>query len=125
MPAGLATEPGIKAGGEKRWRPSSGRGGNAASQSLSLLEVAPKDFAREKLTVLLKAIPGVVDVHDLHVWTLTSDMNVGTVHLMTPEAIDPHPILDQARTILQEHGIAHATLQVEPESHEGCAEVNW
>ncbi len=73
----------------------------------------------------LAAITGVLDVHDLHVWTLTSDMDVGTAHLMTRDGVDPHPVLDEARSILQGYGIAHATLQVEPESHEGCAEINW
>ncbi len=73
----------------------------------------------------LRAIPDVVDVHDLHVWTLTSDMDVGTVHLMTRDTAESHPILDAARVILQQNGIAHATLQVEPESHTGCAELNW
>ena len=90
-----------------------------------LIQAAPEDFDRDKLTAQLKAITGVVDIHDLHVWTLTSDMDVGTVHLMTQDSVDPHPVLDQARTILKEHGVVHATLQVEPESHEGCAEVTW
>lgn len=90
-----------------------------------LLQAAPEDFDRDTVTGQLKAIPGVVDVHDLHVWTLTSDMDVGTVHLMTRDSIDPHPVLDQARTILRDHGVAHATLQVEPESHQGCAEISW
>jgi hypothetical protein len=39
--------------------------------------------------------------------------------------IKPHPVLDEARAVLGDHGIAHATLQVEPESHEGCAELTW
>ncbi|MFH1103796.1 MAG: cation diffusion facilitator family transporter [Actinomycetota bacterium] len=90
-----------------------------------LLQAAPEDFDREKVTSQLLAIPGVADVHDLHVWTLTSDMDVGTVHLMIGSSIDPHPVLDQARAILSEHGIAHATLQVEPDTHQGCAEISW
>ncbi len=90
-----------------------------------LLQAAPGHIDLDQLEAQLGAIPDVVDVHDLHVWTLTSDMDVGTVHLMTRDTVDPHPVLDRARTILKEHGIAHATLQVEPESHEGCAEISW
>lgn len=90
-----------------------------------LLQAAPKHLDLAQLEARLTEIPGVNDVHDLHVWTLTSEMDVGTVHLMTKNSIDPHPVLDQARTILQEHGISHATLQVEPESHRGCAEISW
>ncbi len=66
------------------------------------------------------------EVHDLHAWTLTSDMEVVSAHLVVTTETDHHAVLDQARDVLRaEHGIDHATLQVEPESHEGCAEVAW
>ncbi len=90
-----------------------------------LLQAAPEDLDLDQIASELRKIPDVVDVHDLHIWTLTSDMEVGTVHLMIGEDARPHPVLDQARSILQDHGVAHATLQVEPESHKGCAEIAW
>lgn len=91
-----------------------------------LVQAAPPGLDLEELRAQLGAIPGVVDIHDLHVWTLTSDMEVATVHLMTTDETDPHPVLDEARQVLQvAHGIDHATLQVEPESHRGCSEINW
>ena len=90
-----------------------------------LIQAAPDDLDLVRLHARLEEIPGVTDVHDLHVWTLTSDMHVSTVHVRTGDSVDPHPVLDQARCVLGEHGIAHATLQVEPESHEGCAELRW
>ncbi len=91
-----------------------------------LVQAAPLHVDLRRIELQLASIPGVVDVHDLHVWTLTSDMDVATVHLMTREETDPHPILDRARHLLQdEHGIAHATLQVEPDTHQGCAEIQW
>jgi cobalt-zinc-cadmium efflux system protein len=65
-------------------------------------------------------------VHDLHVWTLTSEMDVASMHLMTPPEADPHTILDRARQLLyDDYGIAHATLQVEPDTHIGCQEITW
>lgn len=74
----------------------------------------------------LAAIDGVGDVHDLHLWTLTSGMNVATAHLVTADSADPHAVLDRARAVLRErHGVAHATLQVEPRDHRGCDEVGW
>ncbi|WP_433430643.1 cation diffusion facilitator family transporter [Nonomuraea sp. CA-141351] len=74
----------------------------------------------------LAAIDGVRDVHDLHLWTLTSGMNVATAHLVTTDQNDNHSVLDQARDLLRRrHGVAHATLQVEPADHEGCDEVGW
>lgn len=48
------------------------------------------------------------------------------VHLMTTAVTDPHPVLDQARTVLQDrYHLAHATLQIEPDTHQGCSEVSW
>ncbi|GAA3579471.1 cation diffusion facilitator family transporter [Nonomuraea rosea] len=74
----------------------------------------------------LAAIDGVRDVHDLHLWTLTSGMNVATAHLVTVDQGDNHAVLDQARDLLrQRHGVAHATLQVEPADHNGCDELGW
>lgn len=91
-----------------------------------LVQAAPDDVDLGALRDDLSAIRGVIDVHDLHVWTLTSDMNVASVHLMTPEGVDPHHVLDEARQLLQEsYAIGHATLQVEPETHVGCTEMTW
>jgi cobalt-zinc-cadmium efflux system protein len=74
----------------------------------------------------LAALEGVRDVHDLHLWTLTSGMNVATAHLVTVDPKNHHAILDQARDLLlRRHGVAHATLQVEPADHTGCDELGW
>ncbi|MBB6349055.1 cation diffusion facilitator family transporter [Nonomuraea muscovyensis] len=74
----------------------------------------------------LTAIEGVRDVHDLHLWTLTSGMHVATAHLVTAERADNHAVLDRARDVLRHHhGVAHATLQVEPADHKGCDELDW
>lgn len=74
----------------------------------------------------LAAVEGVRDVHDLHLWTLTSGMNVATAHLVTAEGADSHAVLDRARDLLRRrHSVAHATLQVEPADHRGCDELGW
>lgn len=86
----------------------------------------PEGMNADEVAGDLAAIDGVGDVHDLHLWTLTSGMNVATAHLVTVEAADPHAVLDQARAVLKDrHGVAHATLQVEPQDHRGCDEVGW
>ena len=78
------------------------------------------------VTTALAAVPDVTDVHDLHVWTLTSGMNVATAHLMTSDGADAHAVLDAARRVMRdEFGVEHATLQVEPESHSGCHDTTW
>ncbi len=76
-----------------------------------LTQAAPEGLNLDTLRSDLSAISGVIDVHDLHAWTLTSDMDVATVHLMIGDGTDPHPVLDDARDLLQaKYNIAHATL---------------
>jgi len=91
-----------------------------------LLQSAPDHIDVAEMESRLATLPGVVDVHDLHVWTLTSDMDVVTAHLMVRDDVDTHAVLDSGRHLLQsDFLVAHATLQVEPESHRGCADVSW
>ena len=97
----------------------------AASALRVLLQVAPAHVDLDAIRAELLALPGVVDVHDLHVWTLTSEMDVASAHVMVGRDADAHGVLDQARVLLLEHEIAHATIQVEPDDHAGCAELNW
>jgi cobalt-zinc-cadmium efflux system protein len=91
-----------------------------------LVQAAPPGTDLDALEAELRALTGVVDVHDLHVWTLTSDMDVASAHIMVCAGTDPHGVLDMARVVLRdEYGIAHATLQVEPDTHVGCDDVTW
>jgi cobalt-zinc-cadmium efflux system protein len=91
-----------------------------------LLEAAPPHIDLSALQSDLAALPGVVDVHDLHVWTLTSEMEVATAHLVVTVGTDTHAVLDQARELLaHHHKLEHATLQVEPADHTGCEQVGW
>ena len=90
-----------------------------------LLQVAPEHVDLDAIRTELSALPGVVDVHDLHVWTLTSEMDVASAHVMVGQDADAHGVLDQARVLLLRHDIAHATIQVEPDDHHGCEELNW
>ena len=91
-----------------------------------LAQVAPAHVDVDALRADLESIAGVVDVHDVHVWTLTSAMDVATAHVMVHNDTDHHAVLDQARTLLREgYGIDHATLQVEPEDHHGCEDIAW
>ena len=91
-----------------------------------LLQAAPPGVDLTQLRADLVALDGVVDVHDLHVWTLTSEMENASAHLMIAPSADSHAVLDQARDVLQQrYHVAHATLQVEPADHRGCDEVHW
>ena len=91
-----------------------------------LLQAAPDHVDLDALSADLEAIDGVVDVHDLHAWTLTSEMDAASAHLMTVDGTDAHDVLDRARQVLADsHGITHGTFQVEPDTHQGCHEVTW
>jgi len=91
-----------------------------------LSQAAPEDVDVTQVVADLSELPDVVDVHDMHVWSLTSGMDVATAHLVIADGADSHRVLDQARDLLvSRHSIAHATLQVEPTSHEGCDQLDW
>jgi cobalt-zinc-cadmium efflux system protein len=91
-----------------------------------LLQAAPPDVDLGSVHDDLAALPGVVDVHDLHVWTLTSEMDVASAHLMVGQQTDTHAVLDAARDLLRtRYHVTHATLQVEPADHTGCEEIDW
>lgn len=101
----------------------------AASLGRQVLHVlnqnVPAGVDPEAVAADLAGIDGVVDVHDLHMWTLTSGMLVATAHLVADES-DVHDVLDRARELLRtRYAIEHATLQVEPATHKGCQEVDW
>ena len=91
-----------------------------------LLQAAPDRIDLDRLAGDLAAIDGVVDVHGLHVWTLTSEMDAASAHLMVRDGTDQHAVLDRARELLgHDYRIDHATFQVEPDSHHGCHQVAW
>ena len=87
---------------------------------------APADLDVDQVAAELGSIPGVDDVHDLHLWTLTSGMHVATAHLVAAEPGTAQTVLDQARKTLHDrYGIAHATLQVESSAGRQCHELDW
>ena len=90
-----------------------------------LMEIAPSGIDVESVRATLKAMPGVNDVHDLHVWTLTSGIEAASLHVVVEPSADASGIVSSVTELLKkEHGIAHATVQTEPLGHqEGQAPV--
>lgn len=82
-----------------------------------LLEQAPPGYRPAEVDALLRQVDGVLDVHDLHLWSLDGTSALASVHLVVPEGRDPAAVLCAAQAALQERGIAHATIQVERASH--------
>jgi cobalt-zinc-cadmium efflux system protein len=87
---------------------------------------APAGMNAHQVAAELRGLDGVRDVHDLHLWTLTSGMHVATAHLVTDDAADHHGVLDAASDLLRErYDLEHATLQVESADHTHCEEADW
>lgn len=88
-----------------------------------LLEIAPKGLDLDDVRRHLCGVPGVVDVHDLHAWTITSGIPSLSAHVtVTDEALAERgvgAILDDLCGCVAAHfELQHATFQVEPLSHE-------
>src|ERR1700758_3947730 len=77
-----------------------------------LSEASPSHIDVEKLRSALRAVDGVTDVHDLHVWTLVPGKDMVTAHLAS--CGDSARVLGAAQAILTAHGLGHSTIQVEP-----------
>ena len=92
-----------------------------------LVQAAPAEVDVPAIRADLAAVVGVLDVHDVHVWTLTSGMDVGSAHLAVDAHCDPAAVLSIAHGLLVErHRIDHFTLQVEPPgAHPGCQKLSW
>jgi cobalt-zinc-cadmium efflux system protein len=90
-----------------------------------LAQHVPAGMDIDDVAADLAAIDGVDDVHDLHVWTLTSGMHVATAHLVATTS-SAQSVLNDARTVLRrDHGIEHATLQVERRAERDCQALDW
>lgn len=88
------------------------------SQAINiLLEGTPTGVDMPALDKGLRAIPGVIGVHDLHVWTITSGVDAMSCHLVVSDGVDGQATLVAARELLHETaGIDHTTIQIETEA---------
>ena len=92
-----------------------------------LFQHAPQGVDVGAVNAELSALPGVADVHDLHIWTLTSGMEVASAHLtLAPPAKQSDVLTDAQNLLASRYAIEHATLQVEaPQCARRCQELSW
>jgi cobalt-zinc-cadmium efflux system protein len=84
-----------------------------------LLEAAPEGMSPEEIAAALQGHAGVTDVHDLHVWEISSGFPTLSAHVLVRQGEDCHAIRRELETILEERfGIDHTTLQVEHAQNE-------
>jgi cobalt-zinc-cadmium efflux system protein len=82
--------------------------------TLILLEATPRDLDANAIGRALASFDGVVDVHDLHVWTITSGFTALSAHVLVRAGDDCHAIRRQLEQLLHDHfDIEHTTLQVD------------
>lgn len=80
----------------------------------ALMEGVPVSLSSEEVGWVLAGVPGVASVHDLHIWTLSSQRVALSAHLVV-ESLEKWPaVLAASRHVLAEQGITHITLQPEP-----------
>jgi cobalt-zinc-cadmium efflux system protein len=79
-----------------------------------LLEGVPKGIDLDEVAAAIVSTAGVADVHDLHVWALTSDVPSLSAHLVMEPGADPDAVrIAVAETLAGRFAIRHATLQTE------------
>ena len=84
-----------------------------------LMQAAPAGLDVDAVQASITQLPGVVDVHDLHVWTVTSGMDTASGHVRVARGADYHDVLDRVATLLAErYALVHTTFQCEPDHHE-------
>lgn len=78
------------------------------------LDGVPPGINMEAVETTLASLPGVVNVHHIHVWGMSTSQTALTAHLLrNPKAVNDMELIHQAKQALAELGIAHSTLQLE------------
>ena len=89
-----------------------------------LLEAAPRALDAEALGRRLAGAPGVIEVHDLHVWTITSGFPALSAHVLVRPGEDCHARRRELERVLRdEFAIEHTTLQVDHATDGGLVEM--
>ncbi|NUS73410.1 MAG: cation transporter [Corynebacteriales bacterium] len=91
-----------------------------------LMEAAPKGIDVVDIKKQIQALPGVVDTHDLHVWTITSGLDAVAGHVVVADAASPTAVLSATQQLLREkYHLEHITIQTETldqNSHAGSCQ---
>ncbi len=82
-----------------------------------LLELVPSAIDPEEIEREIKEVKGVLDVHDLHIWSITAGNVVLTAHVVVSDVEACNDILKEVEEIAKKHGIEHTTIQIEREGY--------
>ena len=89
---------------------------NLIAQSVNiLLEGTPGHLRIPEVTQAMRAIPGIREVHDVHLWTITTGLDAMSGHVIVEDPSRSAEILSRLNALLSERfGITHTTFQLEP-----------
>lgn len=85
-----------------------------------LLEGKPHDINQGQLEDKIRSIPQVIDVHDIHIWSLDGEKHVLTCHVVLPAGLtltDAVKIRTQIKQTIFDSGITHSTVEFDPEGY--------
>ena len=90
-----------------------------------LLEASPRGLRLAEVRDHLLGAEGVVDVHDLHVWTITSGMKVASAHVVLRDGAKPASVLRELNECLAtDFDVEHSTIQLETEDRRRYEEAH-
>ena len=78
-----------------------------------LLQGVPRGIDMDALETRLETVPGVKEIHDLHVWSLTSGKDVLSAHVVTDGVRTEQDMLSQLQAVVGAFGVHHSTVQIE------------
>ncbi|MBQ9462598.1 MAG: cation transporter [Bacteroidales bacterium] len=92
------------------------------SESLRLsIDAVPAGIDPEEITEHVREIPGVQDIHHVHIWPISTTETALTAHAVVAEGAEAEDVVAAIKEELREHGIAHATIETERTGH-ACAD---
>ena len=96
-------------------------------QSIDIfLETIPKNIDYSEIIQKIKNVDGVLDLHDLHIWSIGPKNNILTVHIVKDQHVDNSYLLNKVKEICELNSIKHFTVQIEDYKYEcfqNCEEL--
>ncbi|MEX0978438.1 MAG: cation diffusion facilitator family transporter [Pirellulales bacterium] len=95
---------------------------NLVKQAIAILmQGTPEHLDFDAVRGAIAAVPGVCEVHDLHIWTITSGMESLSAHVVLQSGHEHQALLESMRQVLHERfNIDHITIQIDPAGQEEC-----
>jgi cobalt-zinc-cadmium efflux system protein len=85
-----------------------------------LMEGKPEELDVDEIREKIRAVDGVTDLHDLHIWTITSGFLSLSCHLKVTDGVNRDEVLRQAEHILEPYHLEHSTIQIEGVAYSDC-----